>query len=327
MPTACNASSQHVQFILNGFPGLYTWQHWLFFPFLFMLVLAFLGNISVILIITRERCLHEPMYIFFSILAAIDLVSAITLLPELLAILWHGSNSIPFDVCFAQMYFAYFPTAMESSLLVLMAYDRYVAVCRPLEYYSVVTNQFIIKGSIFIIIRSFFVVMPLAVIARMLTYNSISIVSNGFCEYFSVINTACAQTVMSDNYIIICLFLVVPSDLILTVLSYYKIATISVKLRSKDAQRKIFSTCSSHLFVILFFYLLGTMHILTFLFESVFPVYTHSLVSVLYITTPPVLNPLIYGMKSKEIRLVGTIFAISHPYIMITNIVITPRTS
>ncbi|XP_043927799.1 olfactory receptor 56A3-like [Protopterus annectens] len=253
--------------------------------------------------VIREASVHEPMYILICILAAADFVSGVTLLPSLLATLWFGAHVIPFDVCFIQMFFVYFPTVIESSLLVLMAYDRYVAVCKPLQYTSIMTNAFLFKGCVFIIIRSLCFAMPIPVIARMLTYCNKCTVNNVFCEYFAVINSACTHTFMSDNYMTIALFLLSPFDTFLIGLSYYMIIIAAIKLRSQEAYKKVFSTCSSHLFVILILYLFSALYVLVFIFENRFSSHIHAFFSVLYIVVPSALNPIIYGMKSKEIRL------------------------
>ncbi|XP_043927798.1 olfactory receptor 688-like [Protopterus annectens] len=303
MSSSNSSNIQEVQFILRGFPELHDWQYWLSFPFLVVLVLTYFGNLIIVVVIVMERSLHEPMYIFISILAAIDLVPGVSLLPILLAVLWLGSQSIPFDACFIQMFVVYLHTGMESSMLVVMAYDRYIAVCKPLQYPSIVTSAFIMKLILLIILRSLCIVIPIPIIARTLIYCNHHNVYNVFCEYFSVINTACNHTVISDNYLTIGVFLVAPSDTILIALSYYMIISTALSLQSKEAQQKVFSTCSPHLIVILFFYLSGTLSVIIFIFENMFPQYIRTLFAVLYITVPPALNPIIYGLKNKEIRL------------------------
>ncbi|XP_043927801.1 olfactory receptor 56A1-like [Protopterus annectens] len=298
-----NVSCQDQEFVLSGFPGFENWNHVLSLPFTVMFFLTCFGNLTIMTIIIREASLHEPMYILICILAAADFVSGVTLLPSLLATLWFGAHVIPFDICFIQMFLVYFPTVMESSLLVLMAYDRYVAVCKPLRYSSIMTNAFIFKGCVFIIIRSLCFIIPVPVIAQMLTYSNKCTVSNVFCEYFAVINNTCTHTFLSDNYVTIALFLIGPPDTLLIVLSYYMIISAAINLRSQESRGKVFSTCSSHLFVILMFYSFGTLHILVLIFENRFSYHIHALFSVLYIVIPSALNPIIYGMKSKEIRL------------------------
>ncbi|XP_043927802.1 olfactory receptor 56A1-like [Protopterus annectens] len=298
-----NISCQDQEFVLSGFPGFENWNHVLSLPFTVMFFLMCFGNLTIMAIVIREASLHEPMYILICILAAADFVSGVTLLPSLLATLWYGTHIIPFNVCFIQMFFIYFPPVIASSLLVLMAYDRYVAVCNPLRYSSIMTNNFIFKGCVFIIIRSLCFIMPIPVIARMLTYCNKCTINNVFCDYFAVINNACTHTFMTDNYMTITLFLISPFDAFLIGLSYYMIISAAINLHSQEARGKVFSTCSSHLFVILIFYLSGTLYILVFIFENRFSSHIHAFFSILYIVIPSSLNPVIYGMKSKEIRL------------------------
>ncbi|XP_043927809.1 olfactory receptor 52J3-like [Protopterus annectens] len=300
--TASNQSqNKNMEFFLNGFPGLQETQYWFLIPFSIMFLVASLGNILVMSVVAREQHLHEPMYYFISILSTVDLVIDIILLPQALVVLWFGSYSMHFDACFVQMFCIYFTGAMESTVLVLMAYDRYIAVCKPLRYSSIVTNEFVFKGIVLVAVRSLCIVLPIPVLARMLPYCSKTIVYNVYCEYLAVINAACAHTVTTDSYFFILLVLVGLPDATLIGLSYYMIVRAALKIKSREAQQKLLSTCSSHAFVIASFYFLGMLSIILLLVEDKMPAYIRALVSFLCISLPPTLNPLIYGIKTKEI--------------------------
>ncbi|XP_043927810.1 olfactory receptor 52N2-like [Protopterus annectens] len=206
------------------------------------------------------------------------------------------------DACLVQMFGIYFASAMESTLLVLMAYDRYIAVCKPLRYASIVTTEFVFKGSLLAAVRSLCIVLPIAILARTLPYNTTTIVYNVYCEHLAVINVACAHNVMSDIYFFVLIVLAGLPDTTLIGLSYYMIIRTALKLKSREAQRKLLSTCSSHAFVIATFYLLGMLSFLLLFVEDKMPAYIRVLFSFLFICLPPTLNPLIYGIKTKEIR-------------------------
>ncbi|XP_043927816.1 olfactory receptor 52N2-like [Protopterus annectens] len=190
---------------------------------------------------------------------------------------------------------------MESAVLVLMAYDRYVAVCKPLRYSSIVTNTFIIKAILFFTLRSVFIVLPMPVLARMQLYCNAKAIYSVYCEYIGVISVACSQTVISDNYLYIIFLLIGVPDAALIGISYCMIVRAALKLGTRQAYQKAFSTCSSHIFVIVLYYLSAGLSLLVSVFEKIVPAYISIIFTVLCFTIPPTLNPMIYGIKTKEI--------------------------
>ncbi|XP_043927812.1 olfactory receptor 52B2-like [Protopterus annectens] len=299
---ATNQSGSHaLEFVLTGFPGLHDIQHWLSVPFLLMFIVALFGNLMVIIIIATEKTLHKPMYYFISILLVGDLITGVSLLPQVLVILWLGSQRIYFNTCIIQMFFIYFTVAMESALLVLMAYDRYTAICNPLRYSSIVTDTFILKGVLAGIVRSLSVVLPVCTLTSSLSYHIKSFVTNVYCEYLSIISVACTRSVFNDIFLYFVFTMVILPDIALVGISYYMIAKTTLKLKSREARLKVFRTCTSHVFVILSFYISGALTMLIFLVKNSVPAYMNALFSVLYISIPPAFNPVIYGIKTKEI--------------------------
>lgn len=117
------------EFILLGFPGIHSWQHWLSLPLALLYLLALSANILILIIINKEATLHQPMYYFLGILAVVDMGLPTTIMPKILAILWFNSKAISFPQCFIQMYAIHCFVAMESGIFVCMAIDRYVAIC------------------------------------------------------------------------------------------------------------------------------------------------------------------------------------------------------
>ncbi|XP_043927874.1 olfactory receptor 56A5-like [Protopterus annectens] len=304
MTTTNNSISQDVDFLLLAFPAFQDLQYMISVPFSIMLLVALFGNITVFLIIFTENSLHEPMYYFMSILTVIDLLISVTVLPEMLVMLWFGQQAIKLDVCFTQMTFIVLFLGMESGILLLMAFDRYTAVCNPLRYSGIITNTFVLKGSLFTAVRSFCTALPLPLLARMLPFCRISTLYHVFCEYPAIINFACARTSLSISYLYILLTVAAAPDAALIGLSYFMIVKTVLTLKSKQSWEKAVSTCSSHFFLILSFYLSTSLTLIVSIFENNIPAYIRIIFSVLYITIPPTLNPLIYGIKTKEIRLV-----------------------
>ncbi|XP_043927817.1 olfactory receptor 52N2-like [Protopterus annectens] len=295
------SKTQNMVFLLVGFPGIPDLQCWFSAPFLIMFTVALFGNLLVLLITINEESLHEPIYYFISLLSIVDFIAVVVVFPLLLKILWFGSQSVQFDICFMQMFFVTFTWLMESTVLTLMAYDRYVAVCKPLRYSSILTNTFIIKATLFFTLRSLFMVLPVPVLARMLPYCNANTIHSVYCEYPAVISVACSHTTISDNYLYIIFLLIGVPDATLIGLSYYMIIRAALKLSRNETRQKVFNTCSSHIFVIALYYLSAGLSLLVSLFENIIPAYIRIIFAVLSITIPPTLNPLIYGIKNKEI--------------------------
>ncbi|XP_043927824.1 olfactory receptor 52H1-like [Protopterus annectens] len=302
MPNTTCSTGDNLEIVLVGFLGLHDIQHWLSIPFFIMFLMSFFGNLIILLIIATEQRLHEPMYYFIFMLSAADLVLAVSLLPKLLVVLWYGSILLNFNGCLAQLFVIAFSSAMESSILALMAYDRYIAVTKSLRYRSIIKNQFILRISLFVTVRNFCIILPLPVLAKILPYYRVTTMYSVYCDYLAVSNAACAQTAMSEIYKYIFIIIVAPSDIALIGLSYFKIARAVLKLDSREARQKAFNTCSSHIFVMVVFYLSGFMSIIRAVYDGKAPKDIPVLFSVLYITVPTTLNPLIYGIKTKEIR-------------------------
>ncbi|XP_043927811.1 olfactory receptor 51G2-like [Protopterus annectens] len=294
-------SSQEVEFILTGFNGLHGIQVWFSIPFIIMLLVSLLGNITVLFIIVTERSLHEPMYYFISILSTVELFTGVMFLPQLLVVLWFGSQMLNIDSCVTQMFFIYFSIVMESSVLALMAYDRYTAVCRPLKYSSIITNSFILKGGLIVVGRSACIILPVPAIASSLPYHNKSFIDNVYCEYLAVLGAACVDSILKDIYLYFAFTFSILPDSIAIFLSYYMIISATLKLKTKVDRLKAFHTCSSHAFVILSFYLSGALSLAIILSKNTLPAYLRTIFSILHISIPPILNPVIYGIKNKEV--------------------------
>ncbi|XP_043927805.1 olfactory receptor 52K1-like [Protopterus annectens] len=294
-------STQDLEFILTGFAGLHNIQHWLSIPFFLMFLVSLLGNLMVLFIITTEQSLHEPMYYFITVLSTVDLFIAITLLPQLLAVLSFGSQTLSANACMVHIFCLYFAVVMESSVLALMAFDRYIAVCNPLRYSSIITSTFILWGVLAVALRAFCLILPLPLLLKSLPYHNKNIINNVYFEYIAVFSESCTVSSWKDIYLYLIFSLAVVPDTIIIFFSYYMIGSVTLKLRTKEARMKAFSTFSSHAIVLTCFYITGPLSLVLSLVNNDMPAYLRALFSVLYISVPPTLNPLIYGIKTKEI--------------------------
>ncbi|XP_074716908.1 olfactory receptor 52K2-like [Strix uralensis] len=289
-------------FILTGIPGLEDAQFWIAFPFCTVYFMAVLGNITLLLVIRIDLSLHLPMFYFLSMLAAIDLVLTTSTMPKLLSIFWFHSHEINFEGCVAQMFFIHSFSMVESGVLLTMAFDRYLAICKPLRYSTILTGPTIAKLGLTAAVRGIAIATPATCMVANLSYCGPRVIHHSYCEHMSVVKLACGDTRPNSIYGITVATVVVGSDSILIAVSYMLILREVVGLSSREARLKSFGTCSSHIGVILLFYTPGLFSFYTQRWGRSIPVHVHILMADLYLLVPPMLNPLIYGMRTKAIR-------------------------
>ncbi|NXW07894.1 O52K1 protein, partial [Fregetta grallaria] len=289
-------------FILTGIPGLEDAHFWIAFPFCTMYFMAVLGNITLLLVIRMDPSLHLPMFYFLSMLAAIDLVLTTSTMPKLLGIFWFHSHEINFEGCVAQMFFIHSFSTVESGVLLTMAFDRYLAICKPLHYSAILTGPTIVKLGLAAVVRGITIITPLTCMVTSLSYCGPRIIRHSYCEHMSVVKLACGDTRPNSIYGITAATVVVGSDSILIAVSYMLILREVIGLSSRKARLKSFGTCGSHIGVILLFYMPGLFSFYTQRWGQRIPAQLHILMADLYLLVPPMLNPFIYGMRTKPIR-------------------------
>ncbi|XP_053877193.1 olfactory receptor 52R1-like [Malaclemys terrapin pileata] len=289
-------------FILMGIPGLEATHVWISIPFCTMYIIAILGNFTILFIVKRVPHLHGPMYYFLCMLAITDLVLSTSILPKMLSIFWFSSREIDFSACLTQMYFIHCFSAMESGIFMAMALDRYVAICHPLRYSTILTNPIVAKIGLTMVLRGGMLALPYPFLARQWPYCRTNIIPQPYCAHIAVVNLACADTRISSYYGLFVLFCVMGLDVIFIAMSYVQILRAIFSLPTKDARLKTFGTCSSHLCAILAFYIPNLFFSLLHRFGQNVPLHFHVLIANLYLLMPPMLNPIIYGVRTKQIR-------------------------
>ncbi|XP_074868683.1 olfactory receptor 52E4-like [Carettochelys insculpta] len=263
MPAFNQSCPNPSTFLLTGIPGLETQHIWIAIPICLMYMITLLGNGAVLFIVKQDETLHEPMYYFLCMLALIGMLFSTTVVPKMLSIFWLDSKVISYKSCFIQMFFVLFLVTVESGVLVAMAVDRYVAICNPLR-----TN----------------------------------VIPHSFCDHVAVVNLATSDTSVSDSYIVAVAPVIVVADYICIAFSYGMILRSVFRLSPHEVRFKALSTCGSHFCILLFFYLGGIFSMYLHVFDLRVPHHIHTLVSDLYFVFTPMLNPVIYGMKTKQIR-------------------------
>ncbi|CAH6792762.1 olfactory receptor 52I2 [Phodopus roborovskii] len=290
-------------FLLVGIPGLQSSYLGLAISFSAMYSTALLGNTLIITVICMDSTLQEPMYFFLCVLAAVDIVMASSVVPKMVSIFSSGDSSISFNACFTQMYFIHAATAVETGLLLAMAFDRYVAICKPLHYMRILTPHVMLGISVTIIIRAVIFMTPLSWMLSHLPFCGSNVVFHSYCEHMAVAKLTCADPMPTSLYSLIFSSIIVASDVAFISASYTLILRAVFGLSSKNAQRKALSTCGSHVGVMALYYLPGMASIyVAWLGKDKVPLHTQVLLADLYLIIPPTLNPIIYGIRTKQIR-------------------------
>ncbi|CAM5073924.1 unnamed protein product [Eretmochelys imbricata] len=292
----------HLTFILVGIPGLEDWHTWIAIPFSLMYTVALLGNCVLMFLIATERSLQESMYFFLSMLAVTDLLLSTSTVPKMLAIFWFRAKEIAFESCLTQIFFVHFGFVAESAVLLAMAFDRYVAICDPLRYTTILTNAKTGKIAVAIVIRSFCIIVPVIFLLEWLPFCGSNVLPHSYCEHIGVARLACADITVNIWYGFAVPIVTVILDVVLIGISYALILRAVFRLPTKDARLKALSTCGSHVCIIILFYTPALFTVLTHRFGRHIPRHIPILLADLYVLIPPMLNPIVYGMKTKQIR-------------------------
>ncbi|XP_037696315.1 olfactory receptor 52A1-like [Choloepus didactylus] len=287
---------------LIGIPGLESVQCWMGIPFCAMYIIALIGNSLLLIIIKSERSLHEPMYIFLAMLAATDIALSTSIVPKMLGVFWFHLPEIYFDTCLFQMWLIHTFQGIESGVLLAMALDCFVAICYPLRHATIFTCQLVTHIGVSVTLRPAILVIPclLLIKCRLKLYRT-KLISHTYCEHMALVKLAAEDVYISKVYGLFGAFIVGGFDFIVITLSYIQIFITVFHLPQKEARLKAFNTCIPHICVFFQFYLLAFFSFFSHRSGSYIPSYIHITLSNLYLLVPPFLNPIVYGVKTKQI--------------------------
>ncbi|XP_015332692.1 olfactory receptor 10AG1-like [Marmota marmota marmota] len=288
-----------VRFVLLGFSEFPNIQGFLSGVFSIIYIVILIGNFLIIIITRLDPALHKPMYFFLRHFSSLEICYVSVTLPRILVSLWTQDRSISLLSCATQMYFFLMFGATECFLLAVMSYDRYVAICNPLHY-PLVMNP---KKCHQLAVGSWFGGMPVQIGQ---TWQIFSLhfchsnqINHFFCDIPPILKLACGKTFVHEVsvYIVAVLFAVVPFMLILA--SYSKIGLTILRLPTAQGRAKAFSTCSSHLLVVILFF--GSASITYLRPKSNHSAGTDKVLSLLYTIVTPMFNPMIYSLRNRDV--------------------------
>ncbi|XP_068965042.1 olfactory receptor 51V1-like [Petaurus breviceps papuanus] len=290
-------------FLLTGFPGLEQFYSWIAIPFSSIYAIVLLGNCMILHVIRTEQSLHEPMFYFLAMLAFTDLCMGLSTIHTVLGILWGFSNDISLDACIAQTYFIHGLSCTESGVLLAMSFDRFIAICNPLRYTTILTNTKVIQAGLIILLRSALSILPVIIRLKFFHYCRHHILSHSFCLHQDLLRLACSDIRFNSFYalaLVICTLLL---DSLLILLSYILILHTVLTIASQEERFKSFQTCISHLCAVLVFYIPIIGLTMVHRFGKHLSPLVHVLMGNIYILFPPLMNPIIYSIKTKQIRI------------------------
>lgn len=289
------------EFILLGISNQQDWNIFFFFIFLIMYVITVLGNLTIVLAIRLDiRLFHTPMYFLLSNLSLADICFTSATVPKMLVDTLSGVRKISYNGCLAQMYFYIAFGITDSFLLASMALDRYMAICRPLRYATVMSEQ----ACVLLVAASWLVAhlhsLLHTILMSRLSFCASNQVPHFFCDVFPLLKISCSNTHLNTLVVHTEGALVVNSALLFIVLTYACILVAVLRVPSTEGKRKAFSTCGSHLTVVSLFY--GTVIWVYFQPSSNFSAEKDTLATIMYTMVTPMLNPFIYTLRNDQMK-------------------------
>ncbi|EPY85716.1 olfactory receptor 6N2 [Camelus ferus] len=291
--------SSLAEFVLLGFPSVGHARGWLFVLLLLAYLFTICGNMLIFLVIRLDAALHTPMYHFVSILSFLELWYTATTIPKMLANLLSDKKTISFSGCLLQTYFFHSLGASECYLLTAMAYDRYLAICRPLHYPAIMTPMLCARMAAGCWTCGFLCPISEVILVSQLPFCGYNEIQHIFCDFPPLLSLACKDT--STNVLVdfaINAFIILVTFLFIMV-SYGRIIGAVLKIKTTAGRKKAFSTCASHLTVVLIFF--GSIIFMYVRLKKSYSLNLDRTLAVVYSVLTPLVNPVIYSLRNKEL--------------------------
>nr|XP_028595033.1 olfactory receptor 1019-like [Podarcis muralis] len=288
------------EFILLGFmdhPELWTI---LFLAFILIYIVTVSGNLGIIILAALDANLHTPMYFFLSNLSLVDIGYSTTIVPRLLMTFLQKNSTIPFTECTVQFYFFCMFVTVETCLLTVMAYDRFTAICNPLLYFVAMSKKLCLVLVTSAYICGFVNSAAQTLVIFSLSFCSSNVINHFFCDLPPILKLSCSSTAVANTVHFIFATSIIMSTLLIILISYTYIIFAILRIRSAQGRHKAFSTCASHFMAVTIFY--GTIIFMYMRPNSGVSNDEDKIVSVFYTLVIPMLNPLIYSLRNKDVK-------------------------
>ncbi|NWW08479.1 OR6F1 protein, partial [Oreocharis arfaki] len=289
------------EFILLGFPG--TWQSRVSLVVVFALIytLTVVGNASIIVLVWRSSNLHTPMYFFLCNLSFLEIWYTMGIVPKAIGVMLGTSQTISFSVCILQLFFLLSLGSTECFLLAVMAYDRYLAICYPLRYSSLMNSVLSVRLALSSWLGGFLSISLLAFLTSRLTFCGPDVINHFLCDIDSCLALSCSDTWPVELATFLVSIIVVVASCVVTLVSYMYIISSILRIQSVHGRKKAFSTCSAHLSVVTIWY--GSTMFLYVKPSAQSSLDLNKIVNTFNTVVTPLLNPFIYTLRNKEVKL------------------------
>ncbi|XP_053545595.1 olfactory receptor 478-like [Bombina bombina] len=295
-----NNQTTVTKFLLLGFARYRAYKFWIFFLTLSVYIATVVGNLLIITLVLLSPYLKSPMYFFLSNLYVSDTIVTTNIIPNMLRVTWQDGGTISFVPCLFQLHIHGSSSCAGCFLLTAMSYDRYLAICNPLRYTAIMEFKLCLQLGLFSWFFGFLVPVMSTIMISCLEFCGTNTINHFFCDLVPLLEISCSDISFVKLEIFLASVFVLILPPILIILSYVYILITVLKIPSTSGRQKVFSTCSSHLTVVCVYY--GTVLAIYTIPSSKNSIDTDKFLSLLYTVVTPLLNPIIYGLRSQEIR-------------------------
>ncbi|KAE8620531.1 hypothetical protein XENTR_v10010306, partial [Xenopus tropicalis] len=296
--SSCN-QTKITQFLLFGFQGSQVLRSSLFYLCLLIYIMALSGNLLIVALYLGSHHLRSPMYFFLSNLSITDILLCTNVVPNLLSALLTNGKPMSVSACIIQYFISGVFTGVECLLLTVMAYDRYLAICKPLHYVTIMTNKHCLHLVIWSWLEISFINVPATVIISHSGFCGCNTLDYIYCDFLSLLEVSCSHMFIMEKVIAVVSIPVVVLPFFFIVTTYVCIFHSILRISSNTGRQKAFSTCSSHLTVVCTYY--GILFAIYTVPSKGQSLNVNKIISLLYIMVTPLFNPIIYSFRNQEI--------------------------
>ncbi|XP_015443909.1 olfactory receptor 3A3 [Pteropus alecto] len=288
------------QFLLEGLTDTEELKPLLFATFLLVYIVAVVGNLGIFCLIVIDSRLHTPMYFFLANLSLLDTAYISNTVPQVLVHLLAPVRTMSYRACLTQIFFLHFLAPWECFLLTAMSYDRYAAICQPLHYLVLMGQRTRTGLAVISCLLALANSLTHTILAALLKFCRPRLITHFFCDLPPLLKLSCSSTQANELALFFFSFLVALAPCTLVVISYIHVVAAVLRIRSAEGRRKAFSTCGAHITMVCIFYITSVLcYILP---SSAYSGLRDRVLSVLYVVLTPMLNPIIYSMRNKDVK-------------------------
>uniref|UniRef100_A0A8C0PHT8 Olfactory receptor n=1 Tax=Canis lupus familiaris TaxID=9615 RepID=A0A8C0PHT8_CANLF len=288
-----------MEFVFTGFPQLQDGGLLYFFPLLFIYTFVVVGNLLIFFAVRMDARLHNPMYNFISTFSFLEVWYTTATIPKMLSNLISEKKTISMTGCLLQMYFFHSLGNTEGALLTVMAIDRYVAICNPLRYLTIMTPRLCAQLSAGSCIFGLLILLPEIVWISTLPFCGPNQIHQIFCDFTPLLRLACTDASVILVQDVIHALAILITGLIIS-LSYIRIVTVILGIPSAEGRKKAFSTCAAHIAVFLLFF--GSVALMYLRFSATYTPFWDAAIALTFSVLSPFFNPIIYSLRNKDMK-------------------------